>query len=407
MFDATVLGMTSVADLRAAVVRCATGFDAAVLDPDVAAEAVGHWAAIEHAAATAKAHAAQRVATASTWRASGAPSAADWLARTTGTTAARAREQLTTASQLRALPDTDAAARRGDVSPDQVAAVAAAASADPDAESSLLDAASKESLGELRQRCARTRAAADRDPDATRRRIHRQRSLRRWAGADGAHHLHATGPAELLARVDAAIRPLADDAFQRARTSDDRESPEAYAFDALVALADQPAADRPSRRVRYRGVLRVDLEALVRGSIEGDETCEIAGLGPIPVAIARSLLGEATLHLVLTKGTDVANVTYLGRGPSAAQRIALLWQMPRCSRLGCNRQARLQVDHRTPFAKRRVTELGNLDPLCEHDHRLKTTSGWSLVEGTGCRPMVPPDHPDHPAAPARASPSVA
>jgi len=138
------------------------------------------------------------------------------------------------------------------------------------------------------------------------------------------------------------------------------------------------------------------------GSLQGDEVCEIAGLGPIPVAIARSLLGESTLHLVLTKGTDVANVTYLGRGPSAAQRIALLWQMPACSRLGCNRRARVQVDHRTPYARQPVTELTNLDPLCEHDHALKTRQGWALVAGQGKRALVPPDHPDHPSRAERA-----
>jgi hypothetical protein len=64
--------------------------------------------------------------------------------------------------------------------------------------------------------------------------------------------------------------------------------------------------------------------------------------------------------------------------------------------LGCNRSARLEVDHRRPFAGDRATELANLDPLCGHDHRLKTTQGWALVEGPGKRLFVPPDHPDHP-----------
>jgi len=422
MFDAgpaTAPTLTS-AELRAAVARYAETFDPNLVDADRAAELVSEWAAIEHIAAIVKALAAARVADTSTWKKSGSPSAADWFARTTGTTAARAREQLATATRLRELDATAAAAKRGEVSPDQAAAIADAATADPDAEQQLLGAAGRESLGELRDRCQRTKAAADPDPDTTRRRIHANRSLRRWAGNDGSHHLHANGPAELLARIDAALRPIADKLFAAARTTGHHESPDAYAFDALVGLADQstttatatatattdePTNDaRRTKRARYRAIIRLDLEALLRGSIEGDETCEIAGLGPIPISIARSLLGESTLHLVLTKGVDVANVTYLGRGPTAAQRIALLWQMPACTRLGCNRRARLQVDHRRPYADCRVTELANLDPLCAHDHRLKTTQGWALVDGEGKRALVPPEHPDHPRRAAARAP---
>jgi len=58
-----------------------------------------------------------------------------------------------------------------------------------------------------------------------------------------------------------------------------------------------------------------------------------------------------------------------------------------------------EIDHRKPFADDQVTELGNLDPLCGHDHDLKTHEGWALVEGTGRRPMVPPDDPRHPGNP--------
>ncbi|MBA2496557.1 MAG: HNH endonuclease [Acidimicrobiia bacterium] len=165
---------------------------------------------------------------------------------------------------------------------------------------------------------------------------------------------------------------------------------------------DPAAASRPApparRRTpdRYKIVVRADLDALVRGTVAGDETCEIAGVGPVAVTAIRDLLGQATLHLVLTKGSAVANVTHLGRGPAAAQRIALLWQAPTCTRLGCPRRAHLQIDHRTPWADCHVTELANLDPLCGADHALKTRRGWALVSGTGRRPMVPPDHPDHP-----------
>ena len=45
----------------------------------------------------------------------------------------------------------------------------------------------------------------------------------------------------------------------------------------------------------------------------------------------------------------------------------------------------VQIDHREPWAKTKHTRLDELDPLCPHDHDLKTNQGWSLVEGPGRR----------------------
>ena len=133
-----------------------------------------------------------------------------------------------------------------------------------------------------------------------------------------------------------------------------------------------------------------------RGTVEGDERCEIAGLGPIPVERARELLGDAILKLVLTKGVDVANVTHLGRSPTMAQRVALWWSARQCQRIDCTRTERLENDHREEWHKVRETRLDNLDPLCPHEHWLKTYEGWSLVEGKGRRAFVPPDDPATP-----------
>jgi hypothetical protein len=133
----------------------------------------------------------------------------------------------------------------------------------------------------------------------------------------------------------------------------------------------------------------------VRGALEGEETCEIVGAGPVPVRIARELLGESILKLVITKGVDVVNVVHLGRGPTAAQKIALLWSSPKCSNIECSRM-RVEADHNPPSVETKHTVLGELDHLCDHEHDLETNQGWSLVEGTGRRAFVPPDDPRHP-----------
>src|SRR6185436_9284249 len=107
-----------------------------------------------------------------------------------------------------------------------------------------------------------------------------------------------------------------------------------------------------------------------RGAIEGEETCEIVGVGPVPVRIARELLGESILHLVLTTGVDVVNVTHLGRSATAAQRIAILWSKPKCANEACS-STFVHLDHRDPWADKHQTKLENIDPLCPHDHDLK------------------------------------
>jgi hypothetical protein len=79
-----------------------------------------------------------------------------------------------------------------------------------------------------------------------------------------------------------------------------------------------------------------------------------------------------------------------------AQQVALLWMSPECTRLGCTRAYRLENDHREEWHKTHHTRLDELDPVCGHDHDLKTYFGWAFVTGTGKRPMVPPDDPRHP-----------
>ena len=330
------------------------------------------------------------------WRQTGHRTAADWLAHAAGGSAGAAHAELAASVLLAQLPATDDALRRGHLSTAQAAVVADAAGADPRAESRLLAEAATSSLRELRDDCARVKAAADPDGDARYERIRRNRCVRWFSDHDGAWNLHARGPADLGARVVAALRPLVDEAFTQARTEGRHEPEAAYAFDALVALASR-STDGPRRKEKYLALLRVDVEALRRGAVEADERCELTGIGPVPVRVARDLLGDAVMELVLTRGRDVASVVHLGRGPTAAQKVALLWSQPTCSRQGCDQLwTHAEIDHRVPWADTHRTELAALDRLCRHDHRLKTNHNWALVAGTGKRPMVPPGHPDHP-----------
>jgi hypothetical protein len=464
------------------VIRCGDQLAGVIarLDPDTlsAPAAQSWWHAldrIERLAAGGKTLLARRLATTHSPSRSGQKTAAEKLARDSGTSVGAAKDALDTSERLPELDKVQAAVRRGELSAAQSALISDAAAADPSAQDRLLALAARGSMPELREECGRVKAAADPDPDATYRKLHASRFLRRWTGPDGTWNLVARGTPEHGAIINAALNPILDRIFRAARRSGRREHPDACAFDALIALARgedgtdpdrseknrtgsaQPAAnesaDQSADRIadaelaladqtpapgadtspgtadgilgvstpgpvkpdlgvapgasptvsprqtgvgpRYRALIRVDLEALLRGRAEGGEVCEISGVGPIPARRARELLGDAVLHLVITRGVDVLNVTHLGRGPTAAQRVALAWAAPVCTVEGCYRR-RLENDHREPWAKTRHTRLDELDPLCDFHHDLKTYLDWALVPGTGNRRFVPPDDPRHP-----------
>jgi hypothetical protein len=132
-------------------------------------EAPAMWQAldgVERLATAAKTLLAERVEESRVWARAGDRSAAEYLARTSGSSVGVARSGLDT--------------------------IADAAAVNPGAEGSLLETAERSSLVELRQEANRAKAAGDPDPDATHRRIHRQRCLRRFTDAEG--RLEPAGP---------------------------------------------------------------------------------------------------------------------------------------------------------------------------------------------------------------------
>jgi hypothetical protein len=338
---------------------------------------------------------ARRVEEARTWKRAGYRSPAEQLAAVSGTSVSAARNMLETSKQIEALPATADAMRAGLLSSPKAAAIASAATVAPDAEAALL-AAADAPVAVLRNKCLQAKAI---DRDAAHARVHRDRFAREFTDEEGAWNFIARGTPEDGARFRFAHEPIVDELFKAARADEHTESRDAYAFDAFIEVADRASgasATTKSTSPRFATLVRVDHTALVRGTVEGDEICEIPGLGPIPATTARELLGDSILKLVITKGVDVVNVTHLGRGPTVAQRVALWWQAPECTAEGCTRARWLENDHELGWAQTKRTRLDELDPLCKHEHKLKTEKGWSLVRGKGKRPFVPPTDPRHP-----------
>ena len=234
------------------------------------------------------------------------------------------------------------------------------------------------------------------DPEERRQKIHEGRYRRDWTDAEGAWHLAMADNPEVGAQIMAALAPIGARLFNQARAEGRREPSEAYAADALAQLC-RGDAGAPSRS-RAKVMVRVDPPALLRGYPLAGELCEICGYGPVAVSAVRDLLdtGDAFLAAVVTNGEQVVGVAHLRRRPNAAQRTALEFLYPSCAVEGCSASTWLENDHRLDWATSQLTVFDLLDRLCSHHHDRKTLDGWSLVDGRGKRPFVPPDDPRHP-----------
>jgi hypothetical protein len=156
-------------------------------------------------------------------------------------------------------------------------------------------------------------------------------------------------------------------------------------------------------------MVRVDLDALLRGVALDGELCEIAGYGPVPVSVVEDLLATENPFVVgiLTKAQALVGVYHHGRHPNTYQRSALDFLYPTCAAQGCSSRDGLQYDHRHDYAKTHYTAFDLLDRLCGHHHRQKTHHGWGLVEGKGKRAFVPSHDPRHPShTPTTPSPAA-
>lgn len=171
----------------------------------------------------------------------------------------------------------------------------------------------------------------------------------------------------------AALAPYVEAALEAARRSGRREPRQACAADALVAMARtscerrSDGASSPPRPPAMVHV-RIDHAAFVRGHTEAGETCEVPGIGPIPVATARALSSDAIVSAIVGDGVDVRAVAHLGRTIPAHVRTALEARDLTCVVPGCMVDERLEIDHIVPLAEGAPTRLDNLARLCEWHH---------------------------------------
>lgn len=367
--------------------------------------------ALDRLAGGAVTRMAARYDEAGAWKRNGTRSAEDDIGRKTGTGTSRARRKLSTSKRLRDQPKTDDAVRRGEVSDDQADEVSDGASASPEAEDELLSSARNEPMQQLRKRAAAARARADRDREATRRRLHRNRCVRRWDDGEGMGNLLLRLPGDEMAEIDAALKRGIDRRLVDARHAGRFEPPEAYAADEvrdrlLGTTGDDTGHGDGSNPVRRNQAVRpdkkviaiVDAEALNRGHVEGDETCVIAGVGPVSVSAVRRLMSDAFLALAIKDGVDVRSVVHLGRQVTAHQRTALEARGGACE--FCGSRFRVEIDHIDGWSLTHDTKIDDLSFKCWTCHDAKTRHHLRETGPPGNRKLL---HPD--GTPWRAPPS--
>jgi len=333
------------------------------------------------------------------WRREGFRSAAAWMASKTGTAVGTAIATMDMADQLGDLPVVAAAFRAGRLSEAQAREIAGAASEVPDAQEQLVEAAGKLTLRSLQEECRRVEAAAIIDDDDRHRRVHRSRNIREWVDRHGLGHLSATMTPDELARVMGEVDRRCDEMVVDAIRGGWFEGRDAHRVDALVDLArpDSAAPAGPDTTIH----VVVDYDALTRGHTVAGEQCEIPGIGPIPVTLARQLSEDAILKVLLTKGVDVVAVAHGSYTIPAHLRTALDIRDPKCIVPRCDVRRNLERDHRNTYGRTRVTKLEDLAHLCKWHHYQKTFLGYTYRGGPGNWEWIPPDNRDQDLSPLR------
>jgi hypothetical protein len=353
-------------DVRAAAQGLGTltgQLDPAVVTVDDAMAMVEVFCRIERMAAAGKTLMAKRATDSPRLlRHKGFKDGVDYLARTLDIGAADAAAILGMANALEGLDATTAAAKTGGLSPRKVAAVAAAALADPAAEAEMIRLAETAPVKVVQERSRQIRRHASRETDEQRvANARRRRSVSHWIDPDtgdgrGSWRLPPAAHAEVVAELNRRANRY----FERARRHGRRELPGAYMADALTELTHQPTAspllepsstapltgttesaelvdddsepdDRsdaagnseempPSRSRRNTKIhYRIDATAAQRGHTTPGERCEIAGVGPVPASEIHALTRSDAFKTVIATDphdhTNIISVTHLGHRP--------------------------------------------------------------------------------------------
>jgi hypothetical protein len=143
-------------------------------------------------------------------------------------------------------------------------------------------------------------------------------------------------------------------------------------------LRSRPTGSK-QRRITNQGVIEIVVPVDLLPRLFGAD-----GYGDLAATVAPDLVASwggvlADLHDKLAEPETRRLLDPTRRFPGAALRREVLASLKTCVGSGCRAPAASgEVDHRKDHAKGGLTVEENLNPMCKHDHRVKTEAGWQL-----------------------------
>jgi hypothetical protein len=307
--------------LRDAIKTYAGRLDASTLSPAQADEVVGLCAQIEASISSLKALAAARSAESDTWKTEGYRSPAERLARRAGMSPGAARRVLDTGRRMAVQPEVSRAARAGQLTAEQAAAVSDAVAASPGMAGELLAKAGHLSVPELNVEAARAKAVAD-DEEGRRRRITAKRSFRWWPDRDGALQGRLYGPVadglDLTRMLDPIRRRLHQMYRDAGRPVDSFEALDYDALRVITATAIGRESDVPVSELLDLGLFSGFAEALAAAPPGGGLPTPVAGGCDRAGATAGPLGDSGGTAGVSPTGPTSAGPAWTGAGATSA-----------------------------------------------------------------------------------------
>jgi hypothetical protein len=373
---------------------------------DAARAMVGRFADLERTAASGMALFTPIVKTTGSFAKEGYASLADWLGSLSGTSSGVAKGRLASAERAATSAALTEALHAGELSAAQLTLVTKTSAEVKNAAETLLPlargGATNQELGDAASRLFA--AARQRETERARRaRVKAHRHFR-WRQVEGGGIRGEFSCDEVdWARVFPILEAAAKERWKAAGAKEG-EPLEAHRLDAFIELMAGSAGpdSGPARRAKVETLILIDAEALRRGTTEGDELCEIDGVGPISVAAATELLTEGGLRYLVKEGFDITTVTKSTRDIARCIDAALIARDRVCCANPCGKRHGLERDHIYDFADGGPTELDNLIRLCPEHHVLKTYGGWTIEGRPGDWKWVAPARPKSAGAISRA-----
>ena len=240
-------------------------------------------------------------------------------------------------------------------------------------EAAVLPDAAEQDANDLGRAARKVIARLDPDGAKARHQVRkRDRRVELTPMDDAMAELRAYLPATDATRI---YRTL--DQFANAAAPGDERTMDQRRADAFVDLLLKPAGR--GNGTNSGVVVQVTMPATMLMGLD-EQAGELAGYGPIPADVARTLAADATWKRLLTDPAsgqllDYGRTTYR---PPAALADFIRARDHHCVFPGCHRPAdACDIDHEIPFPKG-ATCGDNLECLCRHHHRLKHEGGWTL-----------------------------